>query len=152
MSLPTKWNFGFDLFPSMKSMFDDFVLDMPENFGRLAKLGTSFPATNMHETEDSYELEVATPGLNKEDLNISLKNNVLTLFSESKTEVENKSEEKNYSRREFSFQSFKRSFTLPENADSEKIEAHYDNGVLHLSVPKKATTQQDEAAQSIEIK
>lgn len=80
---------------------------------------------------------MAAPGMNKEDFKVELDGNVLTITSERKDENETKDGER-YSRREFSYQSFQRSFQLPkEVVDAEKIEAKYENGVLRLLVPKK---------------
>ncbi len=96
---------------------------------------TSLPSVNIKENEDGFILELATPGMKKEDLKLELNNDILTISSERKEENEEKRE--NFSRREFSHQSFKRSFTLPETANSENIKAHYENGILEISIPKK---------------
>jgi HSP20 family protein len=92
------------------------------------------PATNIHETEDSFVIEMAVPGLDKKDFHVEIKNNVLEVSVEKeRDEVE---DEKNYRRREFSFYSFNRSFSLPNTVVTDKIGAKYDKGVLMLTLPK----------------
>ena len=93
------------------------------------------PAVNISENKDSYEIEVAAPGIDKKDIKIDLHNNVLTVSSEKKREEEKKGD--NYMRKEFSYSSFSRSFTLPESVNTEKIKADHSNGVLTIHIPKK---------------
>jgi HSP20 family protein len=94
------------------------------------------------ETADSYEVEMAAPGMNKEDFKIELDNNTLTISSETKSENEEKDGER-YARKEFSYQSFQRSFQLAkEVVDSDNIQARYENGVLKLSIPKREEVKQ----------
>ncbi len=95
----------------------------------------SIPSVNIVEGKDEYTIEVAAPGLNKKDFNISLDNNCLTITSEKEDKVEEK--EGKFTKREFSYSSFRRSFTLPETVDSEKIKARHSNGILYVTVPKK---------------
>jgi HSP20 family protein len=92
------------------------------------------PAVNVEENEKEYRIEVAAPGLEKEDLKVSVNEGVLTISAEKKTEKEEK--EDNYLRREFGYTSFSRSFTLPEEVDAEKISAKHKNGVLNIQIPK----------------
>lgn len=99
----------------------------------------SVPAVNVRETEKAYEIEVAAPGLSKKDFNITVENRVLTISSEKEEEKEAK--EENYTRREFSYSSFSRSFTLPEGVSEEDVKASYADGVLRLAVPKKEVSQ-----------
>ena len=93
------------------------------------------PAVNISETENEFQVELAIPGVKKEDLKISLDKNVLTVSSEKKTE--NVEQSKKFSKREYSYNAFSRSFTLPESADHSKIEADYTDGVLTLTISKK---------------
>ena len=93
------------------------------------------PAVNIAETENAFEIELAVPGLKKEDFKINLDKNVLSVSAEKK--AENVEEGKKYSKREYSYTSFVRSFTLPEVADQAKIEAEYTDGILKLNVAKK---------------
>lgn len=95
----------------------------------------SLPAVNVKETDSTYEIEMAAPGLEKKDFNITTDNGVLTISSEKEEETEKK--EKNYTRKEFSYSSFTRSFTLPENVKEEDIKATYENGLLKLILNKK---------------
>ncbi|SIN98051.1 Hsp20/alpha crystallin family protein [Chitinophaga niabensis] len=100
---------------------------------------------NIRETKDAYALDVVAPGFEKGDFKINLDGQTLTISSEKKTEQ--KVENEKQIRREFSFRSFSRSFTLDENVDADKINAKYDNGVLKLTLPKKEAKQ--EAAKEI---
>lgn len=93
------------------------------------------PAVNIVEEKDDFRIEVAAPGLDKKDFKIDLNNNVLTISSEKNDEKEEKSER--FMRREFSYSSFKRSFTLPETAQVDKIVANHKNGILQITIPKK---------------
>jgi HSP20 family protein len=95
----------------------------------------SMPAVNVNESDDRFEIEVAAPGLTKKDFEITVDNNVLTISSEKEEEKEEK--EKDYTRREFSYNAFSRSFTMPANVNPEDIKASYENGILKLHVAKK---------------
>lgn len=123
-----------NLFPPMNSMFDNFFTDS-DGFYKAVSQGTSVPAVNVAETEQAFELEVAAPGKSKEDFKVAVDNNVLSISSEN--EEEKATEEKNYTRKEYSYSSFSRSFTLPDNANEEEINATYVNGVLKVAIPKK---------------
>lgn len=96
---------------------------------------TRMPAVNISEDADAYKIEVAAPGLNKEDFQINVKKDTLSLWVEKK--AAEGEEKKDYTRREFDFSSFARSFMLPESVDAEKIAAEYANGVLFISIGKK---------------
>lgn len=96
---------------------------------------TTLPSVNIKETDENYEVEVAAPGMNKEDFQVTLDNGQLLISSSKKHHVN--TEQENYTRREFSYQSFQRSFVLPKNVvDEDKIRARYENGILLLSIPK----------------
>jgi HSP20 family protein len=95
----------------------------------------SFPAVNVLESEDSFKIELAAPGLKKEDFKVNIHENTLTISTENKTETEEKVGK--YTRKEFNYASFKRSFTLPKSVDGEKIVASYNDGILGLELPKK---------------
>ncbi|AOC96535.1 MULTISPECIES: Hsp20/alpha crystallin family protein [Flavobacterium] len=102
---------------------------------------TTLPSVNIKETADHYEVEVAAPGLDKNDFKVTLDGNLLTISSEK--ENNQTIEQENFTRREFSYQSFQRSFELPKNVvDEEKISARYENGLLYLSIPKKEEAKQ----------
>lgn len=96
----------------------------------------SVPAVNVKESEKAFEIELAAPGLTKKDFEISVDNGMLTISSEKREEKEEK--ERNYTRKEFSYSSFSRSFTLPENVNEEDVKAYYEDGILKLQIAKKA--------------
>jgi len=103
---------------------------------------TTIPAVNIKETSDNYEVEVAAPGMTKKDFRVQLEGNILTLSSEKAIEKEEKNDVR-YTTREFSYQSFSRTFTLQKDVvDTDKIRAKYEDGVLHLLIPKKENSQQ----------
>ncbi len=116
--------------------WSDVFNDLFENVVTTPDLRRStVPNVNIIENDDSYRLELAAPGLKKEDFKISLDNEMLTISTEKKTENTEKNEK--YTRKEFSYSSFLRSFTLPDVVDAEKINASYDNGIMTLVLPKK---------------
>ena len=96
---------------------------------------TKVPAVNIAENENGFDIELAVPGLNKEDFKISVDKNVLSVSADKKTE--NVEEGKKFSKREYNYTSFTRSFTLPESVDHSKIEAGYTDGILKLTVAKR---------------
>ena len=98
----------------------------------------TMPAVNIVDNDKEYDIEVAAPGKKKEDFNINLQDDILTISCSRKDEK--KETEKNYSRQEFCYSSFSRSFNLTDDVDREKINAKYDNGILTLSLPKKEAT------------
>lgn len=99
------------------------------------------PAINVFEDPDNFKIEVAAPGLDKKDFKIDLDNNVLTISSEKEYKHEDEKEGK-FMRREFGYASFKRSFTLPESVDAEKIKANYKEGLLYINIPKREEAKQ----------
>ncbi|MDX1363127.1 Hsp20/alpha crystallin family protein [Arenibacter latericius] len=107
----------------------------PDWFGGMDSFNHNIPAVNVKENETEFELEMAIPGRKKEDLKVEIDNDVLTVSSE--VESEDTKNEDNYTRREFSFSSFKRVFTLPETVDLDKIDASYVDGILKFVMPKK---------------
>lgn len=114
------------------SIFDEFFSTTPMN---RCHDGKHTPRVNISENEKSFQIDLAAPGMEKDDFKIEVKDDVLTISTEKKEE---KTEEgKNYKRREFSYSAFSRSFILPELTDSENIAATYRNGVLEVSIPKK---------------
>jgi len=118
------------------SFVEDFLNEMPKLFNDdFPANGSNFVPVNIKETKDAYQLEVVAPGMDKNDFNVNLDKNILTVSAEKKNEV--KEENEKQVRREYSYRSFKRSFTLDENVDADKIEASYLNGVLNLNLPKK---------------
>lgn len=118
---------GHPLFPSVNSMLENFF-NIDYNFGE------SMPAVNVAENDEEFKMEYLVPGFKKEEIKVNFENGVLTVSGEKKTE--NQEETARYTRKEFSHSSFKRSFTLPEIADAEKMNARYENGVLQITLPK----------------
>ena len=116
--------------------------------GRVEKHCHSIPV-NIKEVENEYEISLSAPGLSREDLKVSIDKNTLTISYEKPEEKENKKTEK-FIRKEFSIKSFKRSFELPENSEIEKISAKNENGILYVSIPKKAKVEIP--VQKIEVK
>jgi len=97
---------------------------------------TTLPSVNIKENNDAFVVDVATPGFDKNDFKLELNNDLLTISSEKKVETETKEGEQ-FTKREFSYQSFSRLFTLPNTANAEGIVANYENGILRVSIPKK---------------
>jgi HSP20 family protein len=123
----------------LPSFWDNFLSKDLMDWGstNFSTTDTTLPAVNVKESDEAFEIEVAAPGMNKDDFKVNLENNVLTISSEKKEEK--KHEEKGrYTRREFSYQSFQRSFTIPENlVEGDKITAKYFDGLLCIKLPKK---------------
>ncbi|HEU4718485.1 MAG TPA: Hsp20/alpha crystallin family protein [Bacteroidia bacterium] len=123
--------------PSTRTFFSDFF--DADRFFREPFLsvtdGEWVPAVNVVENEKDFSIELAAPGFKKSDFKVNVENGILNISAEKKTEKEEK--EKNYTRREFSYNSFSRSFSLPENSNEENVAAKYDDGVLKLTLAKK---------------
>ena len=138
---------------ALPALFYDFFSLELFNWGNsnFSYTSTTVPSINVKETPENYEVEVAAPGLDKKDFNVTLDNNLLTISCVKSTNTENKGEYNNYTRREFSYQSFQRSFELPKHVvDEDKINARYENGLLYLTIPKKEEAKQ-KAPKLIEI-
>lgn len=127
---------GVSLPTLVNDFFDNDFFDLNGDF---FKVGTKFnPSVNVLETEKDFKIEVAAPGLEKKDFKVEVDSGILTISAEK--EEETKEEKKNYSRREFSYNKFSRSFQVPDNSIPEKIDAKYENGVLNIVLPKKEVT------------
>jgi len=125
-------------FPTIPSLFDSFFSRdlMDWNTSNYSSTNTTLPAVNVKENENEFEIEVAAPGMKKGDFRINVNNGQLTISSERKNEQESKNGD--YSRKEFSYESFQRSFSLLENmVDSDNISAKYSDGILYVHLPKK---------------
>jgi HSP20 family protein len=126
------------------TLFDDFLNRDIFNWGlsNFSDTNTTIPAVNIKETSDNYEVEVAAPGMAKKDFRVVLEGNNLTISSEKETQKE-RNEDVRYTSKEFSYQSFSRTFTLQKDVvDTEKIQAKYEDGVLHLLIPKMEHAKQ----------
>lgn len=130
MNLVKRNNSG-NIFPSlMEEFFRPDWLNSAQNFGQVM-----VPPVNIKETETAFEVELSAPARKKEDFNIEIDNDMLTISSEYKTE--SSAEQGKYTRKEFSHSSFKRSFTLPDIVKDDGIAANYENGILKITLPKK---------------
>jgi len=128
-----KWNNTTNnaLLPGFNDVFESIFNDTFFN----DRMVTRVPAVNISETENNYHVELAAPGLKKDDFKLNLERNQLTISVEQSAEHEDN--HKNYSKREYSYSSFVRSFTLPESADDNKIDATYTDGVLRIDIAKR---------------
>jgi HSP20 family protein len=129
-------NRGFaPVFPSLlNEMMEAGFSDLRLNNG-----GTALPAVNISESEKGFHIDLSIPGFGKEEITISLDENNLIVTGEKSAEKVD--QEKRFTRKEFSYQNFKRSFTLPENVNEEAIAAKFENGILNLELPKKEHNQ-----------
>ncbi|HAL51960.1 MAG TPA: Hsp20/alpha crystallin family protein [Sphingobacterium sp.] len=119
------------LMPGFNDIFESFFNDSFLS----DRMVTRVPAANISETPDEYHIELAAPGLKKDDFKINIDHQVLNISVEQRSE--NTENSKKYNKREYSYSSFVRSFTLPDSADDSRIEASYTDGVLKINVPKK---------------
>jgi HSP20 family protein len=132
------------LFNDMPTVFNDFITRDLWNWGldNNSNTNTTIPSVNVKETNENFEVEVAAPGMTKKDFKVELNGNMLTISSEKQNQWQD-TENERYTRREFSYQSFQRSFQLPKDVvDADKIQAKYENGLLHLIIPKKEQAKQ----------
>jgi HSP20 family protein len=134
-----------ELFPTF---FDDFFKPWNDWMGMGRSITT--PAVNIAENKTHFEVTVAAPGLKKNDFNIDIEGNMLTISCEKEEKKEEKDER--YTRKEYSYTSFSRSFTLPDEVIKEKIEAAYVDGVLHITLPKTEQAKKTALSQHITVK
>src|SRR5688572_24581350 len=129
-----------NLFPTIPSLFEDFILRdlLDSSNGNWKANGATLPAVNVGETNDAFVIEVAAPGMSRENFHVELDNHVLTISSNREERNEDVARDGQYTRREFNYQAFQRSFSLPENkVEGDKISAQYKDGILHITVPKR---------------
>lgn len=135
----------------LPDMFDDFLKPWNDRFnGNIWGKMLTVPAVNIRETKHSFMIDLAAPGLNKEDFHIDIKGNMLSIMCEKEEKKEEKMEQ--MTRNEYNFTSFTRTFTVPEDVKMEKIEANYKDGILHLELPKKDEAQKPLAMKNIVVK
>lgn len=134
------------LTPSLASFFDDDFFNFPKVYGDKMTL----PSVNVIEKSDKFEIEVSAPGYKKDNFDISIDNDRMTISSNVESSNEDKGE--NYTRREFSKSSFKRTFQLPESVDVDKISANYEDGILIVNLPKVVVEPEIKNSKKIEIK
>jgi HSP20 family protein len=136
----------------LPSLFDRFFENdlMDWSNRNFSSTNTTLPSVNIKESSEDFEVDVAAPGFGKEDFKIELNHNQLTILSEKKVDNETRKGQQ-FNKREFSYQSFSRTFTLPNIADSDKITARYENGILRIAIPKKEEAK-PKPPKAIEIK
>ncbi|WP_396170236.1 Hsp20/alpha crystallin family protein [Flavobacterium sp.] len=146
------------LFPSLENksihnFFDDFITkDLFDWTDRnFAALGSNLPSVNLKETDTKIEVELAAPGMKRDDFKVEIDNDILMISSEKEDKKEEVNKKENYIRREFNYQTFSRTFSLPETIDENKIEATYKDGILHVMIGKKEGIQK-RSLKSIPIK
>jgi HSP20 family protein len=134
-------------------VFGDLMVDLLEDrfFEPMRRNHfASTPKANIIENENDYQIHLAAPGMKKENFAIDLKNNLLTISGQSESKTETKEEKTNFTSCEFNYSQFTRSFNLPKNAETSKIEANYADGILEIKVPKKE--KEVESVHKIEVK
>ena len=132
----------------LPSIFDDFF-----DNDWMVKANTTAPAINVLETEKEYKIELAAPGMTKDDFNVHIdEDNNLVITMEKKAENKEENKEERYLRREFSYSKFQQTMILPENVDKENISATVEHGVLNIELPKLSAEEIKKANRQIEIK
>jgi len=137
-----------------QSWLPDFFGDFFDN-SWMEKASTTAPAINVKETENAYEVEVAAPGMTKEDFKVTLNNDgdlVVNLEKKTENKTEDEKHKGHYLRREFSYGKFQQTMYLPDDADRDAIEARVENGVLTVEIPKMTKKQEEDRKRLIEIK
>jgi len=122
--------------PALTNLFDDFFTRDLFNWPSSSSTGTTIPKVNVYETDAEFHVEMAAPGMTKDDFKVELDNNMLTISSQKAYE-NSEEDRKNFQRKEFSYQSFERTFHLPDSAEADRINAKYTDGILSLIIPKK---------------
>ena len=133
----------------LSNFFDDAFF----NTELMPRMNATAPAINVKETEKAYQMEIAAPGLKKEWVRINIDNDGnLNVAIENKMEHKDEDKHEHYLRREFSYSNYQQSYTLPEDADREKISAKVADGVLEIEIPKLAPKEEAKATKNIEVK
>lgn len=143
MSL-VKWNPEF----GMSSWMDNFFADNDLLFRPSVK-GIALPAVNVKEGKNDFKLEVAIPGFKKDDFNVEVEGDFMTISGETKSEKEDKDEK--ITRREFNYNSFSRSFSLPKNIKTDEIAAKYDHGILRITLPKAKEKETEKSVKQVAV-
>jgi HSP20 family protein len=132
------------------ALFDDFFKPWREWFDGGWERESTVPSVNVSESDSAYKITLAAPGLGKEDFKVNVEGDLITISAEKSTRKEEKEEK--YTRKEYNYTSFSRTFTLPENIKTDKIDAKYENGELMISLPKIVVEAKSTAHKKIEIK
>lgn len=129
------------------TVFDDFL-----NTDLMPRANSTAPAVNVKEDEHAYTMEVAAPGIKKEDCQVNINDDGnLTIHIENKTESHDEDKQHHYLRREFSYTNYEQSYTLPEDVESDQIAARVENGILTITLPKKAKEEPKKLTRQIEV-
>lgn len=132
----------------LPSIFNDFF-----DNDWMVKANATAPAINVFETEKEYKVELAAPGMTKEDFNVHIdEENNLVISMEKKTENKEEKKEGRYLRREFSYSKFQQTMILPDDVDKEKISAQVENGVLNIDLPKFSEQEKEKTKRFIDVK
>lgn len=133
-------------------VFDDFFKPWNNWFDNdfVGRRALTVPAVNITDNKDDYTVSLAAPGMKKNDFNVNVEGNMLTISCEK--EEKNEEKEAKFTRKEYSYSSFSRSFTLPDEVLKDKIEARYDDGVLKLMLPKKEEAKKMAVSKTIAVK
>ena len=134
-------------------IFDEFMTpwsDWLADGDLIPEWRSTIPAVNISEDQTSYQLSLAAPGMNKDDFRVDLDGDTLTVHAEKESERENGS--RKFTRREYEYRSFSRSFNLPEGVDRDRIDAHYKDGVLMLTLTKKEEARKQNPVKAITVK
>lgn len=134
-------------------VFDEFMLPWNDLLGYgdlIPEWRTTIPAVNISEDPNNYLLSLAAPGMKKDDFRIDLDGDTLTIHAEKESEQEDSS--RRFTRREYEYRAFSRSFTLPEGVDRDRIDARYENGVLQLTLTKKEDARKNNPVKAIPVK
>lgn len=137
-----------DVGTNVPNLFEDFFgSDFFDRIGAMSG-GSNLPSVNIRDQKDRYSIEVAAPGLNKDDFNVEVDEGALTISSSKEESDEQK--EGDYTRREFNYTAFQRTFTLPDTVNEDDISAEYEGGVLYINIPKKEEEKREK--KKIDIK
>jgi HSP20 family protein len=134
----------------LPALFDDFFKPWREWFDGDWERVATMPSVNVSESDHDYKISLAAPGLSKEDFKVNIEGDLITISSEKTTRKEEK--EDKYTRKEYNYTSFSRTFTLPENIKADKIDARYENGELMIYLPKQVIEHKASTLKKIEIK
>lgn len=126
-------SFFTDFFSDVDRFFENDLFQMPAQLGR--QLMRNMPATNIRESEREFTIELAAPGMTKDDFSIDIDEGMLTISSQKEEDTSQEGE--NFTRREYNYSSFSRSFRMPEGVSPDEIKARYEEGVLKIAVPKR---------------
>lgn len=140
-----RWNPDVFL-PITNGFLDDFFL---EDFTDMSKDKKFLPAVNIAENKKEFKMDLAVPGFKKEDFKVAVENGYVTISAETEQKTDKKDEK--ITRREWIYNSFSRSFTLPESVDADNIKANYDKGVLKVTLPKTRVEEKENVKKSIAV-